>query len=299
VRNILGSIILRTIGFTLFNKLEKCGQSERGGEMQWKAKYEIGIELIDQQHRQLVETLTRLETATVAAQYREMGYALKFLVDYTNFHFSEEETFMQKIGYPAYDSHKALHKELIQKLMAILLKLKKGGTLEHQELIDFLMDWLANHILEADKKIGLFISKQKDSIETNEIHPPAIKEADIVPKLEKLKALFEKQLISATDYEDKKKSFLKQYSSVEVPPEIQAVDHKISFLGTLQKEHLITKEDEKEYKAILFSQINLESLLKQVPEIEKKLTYLKSFHDNGFITEETYENIKSKMLQEI
>jgi hypothetical protein len=120
-----------------------------------------------------------------------------------------------------------------------------------------------------------------------------------VNKLQKLKMLLEKQLIGEADYQDRKKSFLVQYSSVAAPPDLKAFDQNITFLETLQKNNLITKEDEREHKVIVFKLIDPEKYLKQVSEIEKKFMYLKSFHENSFINDETYEGLKSKLLQEI
>jgi hemerythrin len=267
--------------------------------MEWKAEYDIGIDRIDKQHRQLAEKISRLEAASKDAQNKEMGSALKFLVDYTHYHFSEEESHMQEVGFPACERHKTLHRELSQKLLEILLKLKNEGTIQPQELIGFLTDWLVNHILDEDKKLGLYISGQKDNTTAKDIALQEIAEADIVKKLQKLKALHEKQLISEVDYESKKKSFLTHYSSAEALQDPRTADHKFSFLETLQKDHLITKEDEKEHKAILFKQIDLESFLNQIPEIEKKLVYLKSIYEDHFITEEAYESLKSKLLQDL
>ena len=129
--------------------------------MEWKAGYDIGVDSIDKQHRQLVEIISRLEASlSTDAENREMGDALKFLVDYTNQHFSEEEAFMQKAGFPGYEHQKTLHKDLIQEVMEVLLKLKRGESIRPQELINFLTDWLVNHILDEDKKIGEFIAGQ-------------------------------------------------------------------------------------------------------------------------------------------
>jgi hemerythrin-like metal-binding protein len=268
--------------------------------MEWKKEYNIGIESIDTQHRQLADTISRLEASiTTDTQNKEMGRALKFLVDYTNSHFSDEELYMQKVGYPAFDRHKTLHKDLTQKLMDVLLKLKNEGTIQPRELIDFLIDWLLNHILDEDKKIALHVSGQADTTTAKEIALQEIAETDIVKKLQKLKALHEKQLINQADYEDKKKSFLIQYSSTEAPLDPGALDHKFSYLGALQKDQLISKEDEKEHKQILFKQVDLESLLKRIPELEKKFAYLKSVFEDSYITAEAYENLKSKLLQEI
>ena len=133
--------------------------------MEWKSEYEIGVDSVDTQHRQLVEMISRLETSSSTdTENREMGNALKFLVDYTNQHFSEEEAFMIKFGFPGYDHQKALHKDFIQEVMAVLLKLKRGESISPRELIGFLptgwwiTSWmkikkLANFIADAEKRI--------------------------------------------------------------------------------------------------------------------------------------------------
>jgi hemerythrin len=267
--------------------------------MQWKAEYEIGIEPIDSQHRQLVDTISYLEAASEDSQNEEMGRAIKFLVDYANFHFSDEESFMQKQGYPAYEQHKILHKAFVHKLTEVLLTLKEGGTIQLQELVEFLTGWLSNHILEEDRKIRLHVFGQKNRPAIKENAPPAVAETDIAGKLQKLKSLLEKQLISDADFQDREKSFLAQYSSGEAPLDVKMFDQKISFLETLQKDHLITKEDEKEHKTIVFAHIDPEGFLGQVPEVEKKFKYLKSFHENSFINEEMYGRLKAKLLKEI
>ena len=268
--------------------------------MEWKKEYDIGIDSIDTQHRKLVDTISRLEACiTTDAQNKEMGRALKFLVEYTHTHFSDEESYMQKVSYPAFERQKTLHKEFTQRLVDVLLKLKNEGIIQPQELIDFLMDWWVNHILDEDKKIALHVSGQIDSSTAKEIALQEIAESKIIKKVQKLKALFEKQLINEAEYANKKKACLMQYFSAGEALNPKALDHKYSFLGTLQKDILISKEDAKEYKKVVFTKIDLERFLREVSELEKKLVYLKSFYDDSFIPSETYENLKSKLLQDI
>jgi hemerythrin len=268
--------------------------------MEWKVGYDIGIDSIDNQHRQLVAIISRLEASlSTASENKEMGNALKFLVDYTKQHFSEEEAFMQEVGSPDYDHHKKLHKDLIQELMEMLLKLKRGKTIQPRELIRFLTDWLVNHILDEDKKIGEFVAGQKEMTASTETFRPEPTETALVKKLQKLKTLCEKKLISGDDFKAKKTEFLTKYSAVDTSTNVTTVGQKLSFLGVLQKEHLITKEEEKEHRAILFNQVDIEDFLRTMPGIEEKLLYLKSILEEGVITGEVYESHKTKLLMEL
>lgn len=268
--------------------------------MQWKSDFETGIDQIDLQHKQLVETISKLEAAALTGtQEKEMGRALKFLVDYTHFHFSDEESFMHKAGFPELEAHKEMHKVLVQQLMEVLLKLKRGEAIKSNELIDFLINWLSTHILDEDKKIGAYVTARKEPAPMRETGSPDPHETDILKKLQKLKTLVEKKLISGGDYEAKKAAFLKALCETGGSDNSEAAGQRFSFIGSLQKSHLITKEEEKEYKTLIFKQINLESYLNSMPDIEKKFQYLKSIHDDHFISGEEYENMKSKLLQDL
>jgi hemerythrin-like metal-binding protein len=76
------------------------------------------------------------------------------LVDYTKRHFADEEKFMMSINYSELAHHKELHRKLINDIVLILIDIKKGKVVDPFAFIDFLTDWLINHIRYEDKKIG-------------------------------------------------------------------------------------------------------------------------------------------------
>lgn len=268
--------------------------------MEWKAGYDIGVDLIDKQHRQLVEMISRLEASLATdAENREMGDALKFLVDYTHQHFSDEEEFMLNAGFPMYEKHKGLHKDLIHEVKEVLLKLKRGEAIRPRELISFLTDWLMNHILDEDRKIAEYISARKENVATKETALREEGEAEITGKLQKLKSLYEKKLISADDLKAKKSDYLAKYTGGDTAIDKTALGHISLFLESLKKDHLITKEEEKEYKAIIINKIDIEVFLKTVPDIEEKLLYLKSLFEDGFMAAAAYESHKAKLLADL
>lgn len=123
--------------------------------MEWHEIYSIGVEPIDSQHKQLVHMVSRLQTTLAGGDInQEVANALRFLVDYTKRHFADEEKVMQEIDFEELDHHKELHKKLINDVVHILLDIKKGKTVDPYAFIDFLTDWLINHIRYEDKKIG-------------------------------------------------------------------------------------------------------------------------------------------------
>ncbi|MCK5543198.1 MAG: hemerythrin family protein [Desulfobacterales bacterium] len=128
--------------------------------MQWLDDYNIGVSHIDKQHKELANTLKRLQ-GSLSSTYvnNEMANTLKFLVSYTQQHFSDEEELMESIGYSDFKNHKSLHKNLIDDVRTILLKLKNNEAVNAKELIEFLIRWLIDHIVKEDSKIGSFIQK--------------------------------------------------------------------------------------------------------------------------------------------
>ncbi len=129
--------------------------------MIWYDNYNIGIERIDKQHQQLAKTIRKLQQSLVNGQFcNEAGETLKFIATYTKEHFNDEEALMEEVNYDDLKKHKILHEKLITQVVDILLTLKKGKHIDPYELIDFLTEWLRNHIIHEDKKIGKFIERQ-------------------------------------------------------------------------------------------------------------------------------------------
>lgn len=123
--------------------------------MEWQDNYCIGVEKIDQQHKELVKMVSRLQATLVRGNInQEVANALRFLVDYTKHHFADEEKFMESINYEELAHHKDLHKKLINDVVLVLTDIKKGKTVDPLALVDFLISWLVNHVSYEDKKIG-------------------------------------------------------------------------------------------------------------------------------------------------
>ena len=127
--------------------------------MKWQKDYNIGIDVVDEQHEKLCGMLTNLETSINSDDvYRAMGDILKELVEYTKYHFEEEEKLMQRIFYSDFERHKKLHKDLVDAIVTILVGLKNGKEISAFELKTFLQKWLMDHILVEDKMIGEYLN---------------------------------------------------------------------------------------------------------------------------------------------
>lgn len=130
--------------------------------MEWYDSYKIGVDRIDFQHKGLVHMISRVQLAlSNGGTSQEVGNALKFLVGYTQHHFSEEENIMRSIGYADIENHKSLHRKFVDDIIRILVSLKKGKTIDTYVFVDFLTDWVLNHIRHEDKKIGKALAERQ------------------------------------------------------------------------------------------------------------------------------------------
>ena len=124
----------------------------------WSDDYSVSIKEIDDQHKKLFDLLNELHDAMKKAKGKSvLGKVIKDLISYTEFHFSTEEILLQNCKYPDFKQHKLKHDEFTKKVKEFEQKYLDGSVLLSQEIVQFLMNWLVNHIKESDKQYSLFI----------------------------------------------------------------------------------------------------------------------------------------------
>ncbi len=127
--------------------------------IKWMAKYELGVNKIDSQHKHLIGILNEF---LMAQKENKSSSVLKDIlekvIDYTKYHFITEETHMVDHKYPALLEHKAQHKVLIKQIIQILEGLKQNKISAHEELTTILKNWILKHVLNHDMEYGHFLN---------------------------------------------------------------------------------------------------------------------------------------------
>ncbi len=119
--------------------------------MPWGDRLKIGITSVDDQHKELVAMVNELHKAMkVRMGAREAGQILERLADYTVYHFKFEEDLFEEHGYPEQDAHKKIHKDLVAKVVEFKQEFEEGKAALSMELMEFLTDWLRDHIMKTD-----------------------------------------------------------------------------------------------------------------------------------------------------
>lgn len=126
----------------------------------WKKEYEVGIEVVDSQHRQLFEIAGRafdlLKNEYITDKYDAMVEILQELKDYAVFHFTTEEHYLEEIGYKKLFSHKMEHQSFIREIHSIDLEELDLNQEEHMlSILQFVVDWIDRHILEKDRQFAV------------------------------------------------------------------------------------------------------------------------------------------------
>lgn len=120
--------------------------------------YWTHIPLVDKEHAKLFEIIGRayylVECSEGELDYDAFMGILDELEDYTHYHFSHEEEYMESIGYAGLDGQRRAHAVFLAKLAD---KDEAENMEDHREymedMVDFLFAWLARHILKMDKLI--------------------------------------------------------------------------------------------------------------------------------------------------
>lgn len=125
--------------------------------LQWQQVFETDIPKIDNQHKKLVAMINQLKESHNRGEEfvrHELNDVLVKLVEYTAVHFKDEEELMVEIGFTELKRHQKLHHQLKKRIASVLRGLQQGKSTNYYEMLSFLQDWLINHILHEDKKIG-------------------------------------------------------------------------------------------------------------------------------------------------
>jgi hemerythrin len=135
----------------------------------WTEQLNVGIEVIDQQHRRIVEYINQLDDARSNGMSNdEITWLLNDLVDYTISHFGFEESLQEEAKYPFLTSHKKVH-ELFTKRIAEFQQRAEQGEDVIKALNSLLVTWLFNHIKRDDtdyvESVKCYLQQKQDFVE--------------------------------------------------------------------------------------------------------------------------------------
>jgi hemerythrin len=133
-------------------------------DFEYSEDYATGIGFVDEEHKILFDIIKQTNDAIHAEllhdKYDVIMNIITQLKEYTEQHFADEENYMRSIGYEGLAVQQYAHQSFVERLREIDLDEMDDNQQEHlEELVDFLLEWLINHIKKLDKKIPLVVDK--------------------------------------------------------------------------------------------------------------------------------------------
>ena len=126
----------------------------------WDCSLNIGIDSIDNQHKELFNYLDQLLTSIEEGKSNdEVIKTLNFLEEYVVKHFNEEEEIQNKTNYPLLDIQRIQHEDFKRDLKEFRRVFETHGpsTVLALNIQKNLVNWLTNHIMNLDKDLGDFL----------------------------------------------------------------------------------------------------------------------------------------------
>ena len=121
--------------------------------IEWTNDLNVGFELIDKQHKVLVDMINELYDALMEIKGQEaLKKVVNRMVEYAIIHFTTEEKLMIEFKFDGYDEHLQIHEDFKQKAIDLQNQLKEDGFVLSLDVMNFLRDWLINHINGTDRK---------------------------------------------------------------------------------------------------------------------------------------------------
>lgn len=129
---------------------------------EWNQDYSVGIVELDNHHHKLFEILNDLFTLMAGgAEDEPIIRVIEKLLEYTHYHFDEEEKIMLLMGYPDLEQHRQLHHELIELLTDLYTEAENGMAIfVATKIANIGLEWLKSHILAADHKYYNYMKAQ-------------------------------------------------------------------------------------------------------------------------------------------
>lgn len=130
----------------------------------WKDEYALGVECIDEQHRQLVHFIRLMQDAYAKQDIHFLQKAVQDFSSLTDKHFKTEEQYMARYAYPELEEHVEVHMECKLKAADFVSEGLFDGDMDvFRRLLAYAGSWFITHISTADARFCAFMKQQMES----------------------------------------------------------------------------------------------------------------------------------------
>lgn len=136
-----------------------CLLSDR---VSWSDQFLLGHDILDSQHRELVEgSLALIEAVEQEINCEEINKQALEFAEKARIHFKTEESILEKYDYPFLEFQKQQHNRFMKSFSYLADEISKKSTSRIFRMFKiqiFLIDWLVHHTLKDDKNYGKYLA---------------------------------------------------------------------------------------------------------------------------------------------
>lgn len=126
----------------------------------WRHQFSVGNDLIDSDHKYLLEIINRAELCLQAVDVAALTSVLDELANYGKSHFDREEIVARAVGYPKADLLHVSHTVLVEHLKKFREAMGSSWPqAKVDEFVTFLRDWLIQHVIKEDMQMKPWLTK--------------------------------------------------------------------------------------------------------------------------------------------
>lgn len=134
--------------------------------IKWEKKFELGIDSIDKQHKQLLKMCNYLYAAIMSASGRTkdnwipaLQETIRETADYALTHLKYEEALMEKAKYPGFVAHKKEHTKFVKEVLERVQSFDEASFHTAIQFVKFLYEWILSHIACEDRNYAPYVRK--------------------------------------------------------------------------------------------------------------------------------------------
>ena len=127
----------------------------------WNETYSVKVSQMDSEHQKLFDIINSLYDGMKAGKGKDaLGPVINQLITYTERHFASEEAMLRRANYDRLDYQISQHRAFVERVRKFSADSASGAAGLSIEVLDFLKDWLANHIKGTDRQYSAALNAQ-------------------------------------------------------------------------------------------------------------------------------------------
>lgn len=128
--------------------------------LQWGSEFSVGVHAMDEEHIALFalfnDVCASIEDGNGRAESEPL---LRKLIDLTQQHFRSEEALLESTKFPGLAGHGDHHKDLNTLMTEYIVRFDRGELGSSTNLLNFLREWITQHIQTEDKVYGIWLNR--------------------------------------------------------------------------------------------------------------------------------------------